>query len=410
MRGRLEQRSRMSRRAFLKGAGATLGATMVLVAGGGVWRARKQDVLGAGEGAAFEPWEDWRSEEQEGPMALVGAAILAANAHNAQPWLFKVAESRGGSRIDLFADAEREIGAVDPFSREMHIGLGCALENLLLAARARDYDYHLALVPDSDDPDHAASVDLWPADDAGEKLLSLYEVIPERHTNRYPYDTSRPVSPETLCALESLNESDEDLPQVEVLWFTTEEERRRVGGLVVEAAKDINVDKEQSYDNSERWLRGDRDAIERHRDGLTLDTMGMSGSALLAAKLLPKPSRESAGEFWIQSIQRQAATAAAFGIFVVHDYQDTAQRLAAGRLWQRMHLWMTNEGLAAQPMNQLHERADRELQLGLEPRFTEALDGLVGDDSRRGIFTFRLGHSTEQAPASPRRAVAEVRV
>ena len=103
-----KDKRRVSRGAFLKGAGATL----VLVAGGGVWRAVDQGVFGSDQGPAYEPWENWR--EAEGPMELVSAAILAANAHNTQPWLFEVSEAR----IDLFADRSRDIGAVDPLLRE----------------------------------------------------------------------------------------------------------------------------------------------------------------------------------------------------------------------------------------------------------------------------------------------------
>ncbi len=94
----------------------------------------------------------------------------------------------------------------------------------------------------------------------------------------------------------------------------------------------------------------------------------------------------------------------------VRDYGDAAQRMRAGRLWQRMHLWATAHGLAAQPMNQLHERADREAQLGTEPRFGEAMGGLLGDPSWRGIFTFRLGYPTQPAPPIPRRALEDVLV
>ena len=45
---------RFSRGAFLKGAGSAL----VLVAGGGVWRAVDQRVFGSGQGPAYKPWED----------------------------------------------------------------------------------------------------------------------------------------------------------------------------------------------------------------------------------------------------------------------------------------------------------------------------------------------------------------
>ena len=76
----------MKRRTFLKGAGALT----VLVAGSGVWRAYDQGIFSIGQGPAYEPWKNWRTDASEGPLALVRAAILAANPHNTQPWLFKV--------------------------------------------------------------------------------------------------------------------------------------------------------------------------------------------------------------------------------------------------------------------------------------------------------------------------------
>lgn len=391
----LDKGARIGRRSFLKGTGAIL----VLVAGGGVWRAGERGVFGAGEDSAFEPWKDWRNRERGDPLALVSAAILAANAHNTQPWIFRVADDR----IDLFADEKRDIGTIDPFSREMHIGLGCALENMLLAARAVGYEYQLTLAPDLSDPAHVARVDLSPGN---EETPPLYEAIPKRHTNRYLYD-SRPVPRETLNALGTLNR---DAPEIKVFWFANREDRKKMGGLLVDAAEAINADERQAYDNGERWLRQDREAIERHRDGLTLDTAGLSSIELLAAKMLPEPSGKSLNEGWLRSLKGQTATAAAFGIIALRNYEDVAQKLRVGRLWQRMHLWMTREGLAAQPMNQIHERADRETQLRLESVFDGALADLVGDPSRRGIFTFRLGHPTEQSPPGPRRAVRDVLV
>src|SRR5271166_1306117 len=114
----------MQRRAFLKGAGVVT----VAVVGGAVWRAYDQGVFSVGEGPAYEPWRDWRSDSGGGTLALVRAAILAASPHNSQPWLFKVADSH----IELYIDKKRNVGALDPYLREEHIGMGCALENLVL--------------------------------------------------------------------------------------------------------------------------------------------------------------------------------------------------------------------------------------------------------------------------------------
>jgi len=386
--------ARLRRRAFLGGAGATL----VLVTGGGVWRAVGQGVFGAGTGPAFEPWDTWRAAGATGPLALVPAAILAANAHNTQPWLFRV----GRARIDLFADTRRDIGAVDPFRREMYLSLGCALENLLLTAQAAGYGYRLTLGPDRSNPTHAARVDLSP----GQRDVSpLYAAIPHRHTNRFAYDTSRPLPRATLDALTALGDNE---PAVKVFWFATGAQRRAVGGLLVAAGRAMNGDTEQAYDNNARWVRQDQDAIERHRDGLTLDDLGLSGVTLLAAKMLPPPSLESAGTAWLQVLGQQARTAAAFGILAVRDDRDDDHRMRAGRLWQRMHLWGTAHGLTMQPMNQAHERADREAQQGGAPTFGHAVAALIDDARWRGVFSFRAGYPTAEAQASPRRAVTDV--
>ena len=105
-----------SRRALLKG----LAELTVLAAGGVVWRAWSNGVFHVGSGPAYEPWHDWRDDPLDGPLALVRAGILAANAHNTQPWRFHVAENQ----IAVFADHDRHLGAFDPFRREMALSLG----------------------------------------------------------------------------------------------------------------------------------------------------------------------------------------------------------------------------------------------------------------------------------------------
>src|ERR1700694_125045 len=242
---------KLSRRKALALAGT---GTLVLVVGGGVWRAADQGVFSTGEGPAYEAWDDWRTASR-GPLDLVRSAILAANPHNTQPWLFQVTPSQ----INLFADRRRNIGAVDPFLREMHIGLGCALENLLLAASANGYTTQVSLLPDASDETWVARVDLA----LGPTMIpDLYPLIPQRHTNRYPYDTGRPVTGATLDGLSALN----DDPEVRVFWFASAPMRKQVADLLVEAARALVADKTQDGDSA-RWYRATWQDLQQYRDG-----------------------------------------------------------------------------------------------------------------------------------------------
>jgi hypothetical protein len=384
----------MNRRGVLKIAGAT-----VVVAGGALaWRAFDQGVFGAGSGAAYEPWKNWQADDSPRPLRLVRAAILAANPHNSQPWRFRVTENT----IDVFADPGRNIGAIDPFLREMTMGIGCALENLLIAAATEGYSAEIKLQPDPGNPVHAAHILLSP----GTRIASpLYDAIPRRHTNRGPYDTGRSVSADLLEGLAALGA---DLPGIRVIWFSTPEARRRIGELIVAAAEAIVADRQQSADSA-RWFRTSWQKLQTYRDGITLDAQSLPPFVNAAAKMLPPLSQESADHAWLQATrERHVATAAAFGLILVTDARDNAMRLHGGRLWQRMHLWATTKGLAMQPLNQMSERADRELQLGIEPRFGTALKELVADAGWQALMPLRIGYPTVEAKPSPRRDLKSV--
>jgi hypothetical protein len=382
-----------TRRAFLKGAGITAAG----LAGAVALRARGQGLLDAERGPAYEPWSTWRAGAREGPRGLVRAAILAANPHNIQPWRFGVARDR----VDLFEDPARSIGALAPDRREVHIGLGCALENLLLAAAAGGYSPRLRLLPAAADASHVARVDLSPAEPAAS---DLHRAIPARHTNRGPYD-GRPVAPHALSALEALAAAESD---VGVAWYTSDTDRRRVGDLVVQATEAIVGDEEQARD-SDRWLRVSWRDIQRRRDGITLDAQGMPALARTAAKLLLRLPRRLNDHSWLRATRDvHVATAGAFGIILVRDARSRGQRIAGGRAWQRMHRWATLHGLGMQPLNQVLERADREASLGRAPRFARAVAELVDRNGWQALMPFRLGYPLRTALPSPRRAVTDV--
>ncbi len=383
----------MTRRTLLRKAKLVAALTAVATAGGISYRAYDRGVLSAEDGVAFDAWETWRRED--GPRALIASAILAASAHNTQPWTFRATPGE----IQVFADRSRSLSAADPLGRELEISLGCALENLALAGAANGYRTRIAV---SGHSDRIARVHLEP----GERARSpLYEAIPNRHTNRYPFEHGRPITAQHLGAMTSLARG---LPGTSVAWSADRRSRHAMSQTLIDATEAFTSDDEQSR-AAFAWFRQDWDAFMHRRDGLNVDTAGLPDVVTAMAKLLPPQSRQASDKAWVASTRdRQTATAAAYGVVTVADASSTVQRVMGGRLLQRMHLWATANGLAFQHMNQVTERVDRERQLGLSPHFSRAADALVGSDSGEWLAAFRIGHPTREARRSPRREIAQV--
>lgn len=178
----------------------------------------------------------WEIEEGDFPHAgsreeqnrfLLRYALLAPSTRNTQPWKFALQ----GEEIQFFTDPSLWLHVADADQREMHISLGCALENLLLAAEYFGLGSQVAYFPETQDSDLVATVRLTPTSaPRAARCQELFPMIVERITHHEEYD-GEPI-PRSL--LHHLQEECQE-PGVRLHLTADAEVKRKVDYLVTRA-------------------------------------------------------------------------------------------------------------------------------------------------------------------------------
>ena len=343
-----------------------------------------------------EPYEAWSDLRQRpGLRAIVAAGVLAANPHDSQPWKFRV----GNNVIDVHLDLGRALGPVDPFLRQMQIGIGCALENLVVSATAHGLSGSAALFPNPGDATLAARLVLTSGDAAPSAHVDM---IHRRHTNRGPY---RPVRL-SLPIEEALRRQQRDANTSLALFDASCAFGRAFSEAIVTSTRAL-IEDDVFMRATDAWFRWTPREVNLYRDGPSLDCAGLSTVIRGAAQLGPRPSDHSFRSSWLASTRDvHLATAAAFGVISVRDPARPEQLVEAGRLWQRVHLEATHHGVAMQPLDQWLELMDRTRQRGNAAPLARSVD--FASPGYTPVMMFRAGMPLREAPPSARRPLEDV--
>ncbi len=128
--------------------------------------------------------------------AAIDLARYAPSLHNAQPWFWRLV----GDAAELHADQRRAVPVADPFGREMLLGCGAVLHHARTALAAAGWRVRVSHLPEPDQPDLIARIELAGRQDPDKAAARMAEVITRRRTDRRPF-APEPLPGEVLDAL-----------------------------------------------------------------------------------------------------------------------------------------------------------------------------------------------------------------
>ena len=275
---------------------------------------------------------------------LVRFATLAANSHNTQPWTF----TARGDEIVIAPDFARRCPAVDPDDHHLFVSLGCAVENLVLAASLLG----LKATPTVEGDRIAIALETAPP-----ATSALADAIPARQCTRALFD-GRPVAPEVLGELENACRE----PGVSTILLTDRAGISRVADYVLEGNSAQMRDK-AFMDELVSWMRfNEADAVAT-MDGLF---SGASGNPTLPAWLARPLLKLVFTEKTENKKYRKQIDSSAGVIVLAADQSDKEHWIAVGRACQRFGLQATALGLGAR-------RPDIVMRFGAGPDLPKSL-------------------------------------
>lgn len=309
---------------------------------------------------------------------LVRMATLAANGHNTQPWRFRLTERQ----VSILPDLSRRTEVVDPDDHHLYVSLGCAAENMAIAAGAHGRPAEIAIKPGSEPQIDIAFGNGPPAQE------SLYKAIPLRQSTRSVYD-GQSISAEDIDLLTAASQED----GVSVLLFTEPTERETIAEFVV-AGNSAQMDDPAFIEELRDWLRFNPDNAVEMGDGLFSACSGNPvmpewiGSRLFNAFF----TKEAENTKYRDHIRSSAGVAVFIG-----DHDDPTHWIKVGRSFERFALQATALGIRNAHINQPIEVPQ------IRPEFAVWL----GIPNTRPDLVVRFGRAPA-LPMSLRRPVGDV--
>ncbi len=297
-------------------------------------------------------------------LFLLNYAQLAPSARNSQPWQFAVQDNK----VHVYPDFERASPVADPEQHELYLSLGCALENLLVAAEHFRLGYRVRFFSDPDATRSFASVEFdEQATTVNVRDVALFDAIQRRHTNRSLYQR-RLIPKDELMQLKA-GALEKDL---HLHFIANIDQKRQLAELVETASQKL-------YANP-AWRAELADWQERNQTGTAF------------------------GRFMLRHFNRgrrigrhnaRRVISAPILIILATERDEPISWIQAGQLFERLALIATKLRLGVQPLSGPLEM----------PALRAQITGMLPRGDYQAQLLFRIGFPSEPAGPTPRNPV-----
>lgn len=312
---------------------------------------------------------------------LIHYGIKAPSGHNTQPWLYSVNDDE----INLYPDFSRALSVVDSDNHALYISLGCAVENIVIAAS--NFGLHAEVdVMTSEGKNPYINI-LLSSDDSIQKD-ELVEYIEERQSTRNEYE-NRQVPDHDLELLKNAFR----FRGIDILILNSEEEVERLEALIIEGSN-LQFRNRDFVDELVRWFRFSKKEAADMGDGLWTKSMGLPAMNRFIGNIVMKyfVSAKSEAKRWEKLIQASAG----FALFLARE-NNVNHWVCLGRAFQRF-------GLTATKLDISHAHVSMPCE---ELKVRKKLVEQFNLDSKHPLLLIRFGYS-EKMPYSFRRDLDQV--
>lgn len=312
---------------------------------------------------------------------LIWYGIKAPSGHNTQPWHFSIEENE----ICIHPDFTRALPVVDSDNHALYISLGCAAENIVLAASRYGLRADVSISQAGND---ASCIKISLSPDESIEKDQLFAYISERQSTRNEY-SAKQVPASDLDALKQSFEFE----GIDVMMVTRPDEINMLQPIIIEGSN-RQFQNKKFVGELVRWIRFSQAEAEKKGDGLWSRCMGLPNMPRFIGSIVMKyfVSANSEAKRWKKLIDASAG----FALFTT-DINDIDHWVRLGRAFQRFGLTATKLGISHAHVNMPCE----------EPAVRRQLIRQLNLDPLHPLLLIRFGYS-DKMPYSLRRELSDV--